>query len=129
MRPTLTIPAARDQNEDFGGELRAEKIHAWHRERLAVVYVRQSTGQQVRTHRDSGRLQYGLRARAQALGWAAVSGNSTALLTEAIEIRAQRIVGEVLFPQAWGEELHLKGGMSIDALEDIDEIDVGIDAL
>ena len=24
-------------------EMRAEKLHAWHRERLAVVYVRQST--------------------------------------------------------------------------------------
>jgi DNA invertase Pin-like site-specific DNA recombinase len=38
---------------------------------LAVVYVRQSTGQQVRTHQESARLQYGLTARAQALGWAA----------------------------------------------------------
>lgn len=33
--------------------------------------MRQSTGQQVRTHQESARLQYGLTARAQALGWAA----------------------------------------------------------
>ncbi len=31
---------------------RAERIHAWHRERLAVVYVRQSTAQQVLDHRS-----------------------------------------------------------------------------
>jgi hypothetical protein len=71
MRPKLTTPAAREPIEDYEAELWAEKIHAWHRERLAVVYVRQSTGQQVRTHQESGRLQYGLTARAQALGWAA----------------------------------------------------------
>ena len=50
-------------------DLRAEKVHAWHRERLAVVYVRQSTVQQVLDHQESTRLQYGLVSRAQALGW------------------------------------------------------------
>src|SRR5690242_9413605 len=52
-------------------DVRAEKIRAWHRERLAVVYVRQSTVQQVLDHQESTRLQYGLVSRAQALGWAA----------------------------------------------------------
>ena len=28
-------------------DVRTEKLHAWHRERLAVVYVRQSTRAQV----------------------------------------------------------------------------------
>jgi hypothetical protein len=50
-------------------------------------------------------------------------------LTETIKIGAKRIGSAVLFPQAWGEELDLKGGMSINALEDIDQLDVGIDAL
>ena len=50
--------------------MRAEKLHAWHHERLAVVYVRQSTPQQVLDHQESTRLQYGLVSRAQALGWA-----------------------------------------------------------
>ena len=50
---------------------RPEKVQAWHRERLAVVYVRQSTGQQVLFHRESTRIQYGLTAQAQALGWTA----------------------------------------------------------
>src|SRR5712692_5582497 len=52
-------------------DLRAEKVHPWHRERLAVVYVRQSTPQQVLDHQESTRLQYGLVDRAQALGWEA----------------------------------------------------------
>ena len=51
-------------------DMRTEKLHAWHRERLAVVYVRQSTPQQVLDHQESTRLQYGLVSRAQALGWA-----------------------------------------------------------
>jgi DNA invertase Pin-like site-specific DNA recombinase len=52
-------------------DLRAEKLRPRHRERLAVVYVRQSTPQQVLDHQESTRLQYGLADRAQALGWAA----------------------------------------------------------
>lgn len=51
------------------GELRSEKILPCHWERLAVVYVRQSTLQQVLEHQESTRLQYGLASRAQALGW------------------------------------------------------------
>jgi DNA invertase Pin-like site-specific DNA recombinase len=49
---------------------RAEKVQGEHRDRLAVVYVRQSTPQQVLDHRESTRLQYGLSTRAQELGWA-----------------------------------------------------------
>ncbi|MFC9916577.1 recombinase family protein [Streptomyces sp. NPDC127197] len=45
------------------------KIQPWHRDRLAVVYVRQSTPQQVLGHAESTRLQYGLRQRAVDLGW------------------------------------------------------------
>lgn len=46
------------------------KIQGYHRDRLAVVYVRQSTVQQVERHQESTRLQYGLVDRAQSLGWA-----------------------------------------------------------
>src|SRR5437773_2005198 len=52
-------------------DLRTEKLRPFHRERLAVVYVRQSTPQQVLDHQGSTRLQYGLVSRAQALGWEA----------------------------------------------------------
>jgi DNA invertase Pin-like site-specific DNA recombinase len=47
----------------------AEKITAWHRERRAYVYVRQSTLKQVRENRESQENQYALVARAHALGW------------------------------------------------------------
>ena len=50
---------------------RSEKIAPRHHDRLAVVYVRQSTVQQVLDHQESTRLQYGLATRAQDLGWAA----------------------------------------------------------
>jgi DNA invertase Pin-like site-specific DNA recombinase len=46
------------------------KITAGHRDRLAVVYVRQSTRRQVLENTESTRLQYGLVDRAAALGWA-----------------------------------------------------------
>ena len=47
----------------------SEKILASHLERLAVVYVRQSTAQQVLNNQESTRLQYGLVGRAQRMGW------------------------------------------------------------
>ncbi|MGI5175093.1 recombinase family protein [Dactylosporangium sp. CA-152071] len=47
-----------------------EKIRPEHRDRAAVVYVRQSTKQQVLEHAESTRLQYALVERAAALGWA-----------------------------------------------------------
>jgi DNA invertase Pin-like site-specific DNA recombinase len=45
------------------------KIQRHHRDRLAIVYVRQSTPQQMTRHPESTRLQYGLVDRALALGW------------------------------------------------------------
>ena len=50
---------------------RSEKIGEHHLERLAVVYVRQSTVQQVIDHRESTNLQYGLVNHALVLGWPA----------------------------------------------------------
>jgi DNA invertase Pin-like site-specific DNA recombinase len=50
-------------------EQRPSKIQARHRDRLAVVYVRQSTRQQILDHGESTRLQYGLAERAVTLGW------------------------------------------------------------
>jgi hypothetical protein len=47
-----------------------EKIRPEHRDRAAVVYVRQSSRQQVLEHSESTRLQYALAERAAALGWA-----------------------------------------------------------
>jgi len=47
----------------------AELITPAHLTRKAIIYIRQSTPQQVLTNQESTRLQYGLRQRALALGW------------------------------------------------------------
>ncbi|MBV8432341.1 MAG: recombinase family protein [Solirubrobacterales bacterium] len=49
---------------------RSAKIQAQHLRRLAIVYVRQSSPQQVLHHRESTALQYDLRRYAVELGWA-----------------------------------------------------------
>lgn len=45
------------------------KVRPEHLRRLAVVYIRQSSAQQIRSNRESGQRQYALTERAQALGW------------------------------------------------------------
>jgi DNA invertase Pin-like site-specific DNA recombinase len=50
--------------------LRSPKLRPWHLDRSAVVYVRQSTPQQVLDHQESTARQYALADRAVALGWA-----------------------------------------------------------
>ena len=52
---------------------RSEKIADHHLQRLAIVYVRQSTQQQVLEHRESTARQYALTDRAIALGWPSVA--------------------------------------------------------
>ena len=47
----------------------SSKITPNHLARVAVVYIRQSSMQQVRHNVESQRLQYGLEGRARALGW------------------------------------------------------------
>ena len=49
-----------------------DKLQAEHLERAAYVYVRQSTAQQVRTHRESQQRQYALADRARQLGFGRV---------------------------------------------------------
>jgi hypothetical protein len=46
------------------------KIHSAHRDRLAVIYLRQSSMAQVREHTESTTRQYGLAEEAVRLGWA-----------------------------------------------------------
>ncbi len=57
-------PSRRPVGLNTGG-----KIQRHHLERMAVVYVRQSTMQQVEHHQESTRRQYGLVERAVDLGW------------------------------------------------------------
>jgi DNA invertase Pin-like site-specific DNA recombinase len=49
--------------------LRSSKIQDYHLNRLAIVYVRQSSPQQILDHRESRERQYALRDHAAALGW------------------------------------------------------------
>lgn len=52
---------------------RSDKITDGHWQRLAIVYVRQSTQHQVLEHRESTARQYALADRAVALGWPAAA--------------------------------------------------------
>jgi DNA invertase Pin-like site-specific DNA recombinase len=47
----------------------SSKVKANHLDRLAVVYVRQSTMNQVQNHQESTKVQYGLVNKARQLGW------------------------------------------------------------
>jgi DNA invertase Pin-like site-specific DNA recombinase len=84
----------------------AEKIGPQHLARPAVVYVRQSTINQVRHHHESRRRQYDLAAQARALGWQQVVvidedlGKSAA--TTAGRTGFQRLVAEVSLGRAGG---------------------------
>jgi hypothetical protein len=64
------------------------KVQPRHRDRLAIVYVRQSTPQQVVEHRESAALQYQLRQRAVELGWPASSSSTTTRAVAASPSRA-----------------------------------------
>src|SRR3954470_22366608 len=74
-------PLSRARSSPMSLPAVADKIQGRHRDRLAVIYVRQSppqqvgrhpqsTLQQVGRHPESTRLQYALAERAQQLGWA-----------------------------------------------------------
>jgi DNA invertase Pin-like site-specific DNA recombinase len=48
----------------------SSKIRDWHLQRQVIVYIRQSTMQQVLDHRESTARQYALEQRAITMGWA-----------------------------------------------------------
>ena len=59
------------ENDQRVGRLRSTKIRPHHVDRLAAVYVRQSSPQQVLEHRESAARQYALADYAATLGWSA----------------------------------------------------------
>lgn len=73
--PTAASHRARPQahaaaaSRDMAVSLPSLKIQPWHLQRKAIVYIRQSTPQQVLDHRESTDRQYSLVHRAAALGW------------------------------------------------------------
>lgn len=73
---SIASPAARSipaRSDAPAAALRSDKIRDEHLQRLAIVYVRQSTQQQVLEHRESTARQYALADRAVALGWPRVA--------------------------------------------------------
>ena len=69
MTPVNAAPHHTGQRPAPAGLFRAPKVQPWHLDRLAVVYVRQSTAQQVAENKESTDRQYGLVNRAIELGW------------------------------------------------------------
>src|SRR5215212_5383043 len=65
------MPAARCRSPG-AMPMSADKIGAQHRARKAVLYVRQSSAQQVQHNRESQVLQYAMRERLVQLGWSEV---------------------------------------------------------
>jgi len=67
---TFTINSTRNATTTHPQrETMSEKIQPHHLQRLAIVYVRQSTPGQVKNHPESYRVQKGLARRAERLGW------------------------------------------------------------
>jgi DNA invertase Pin-like site-specific DNA recombinase len=60
----MTMHTNLQQNLTING-----KIQGHHQDRLAIVYIRQSTLQQVERHGESTKLQYGLVEKAYHFGW------------------------------------------------------------
>src|SRR5271156_63189 len=77
------------------------KIRGRHLDQLAIIYVRQSTPQQVAEHRESADLQYQMRRRAVGLGWpdarVVVIDDDQGISGQAIDNRPgfQRLLAEV----------------------------------
>ena len=68
---SLVTEAVPKPSPSIGYELSltSPKLQPWHRERQAIVYVRQSSPQQVLENRESTARQYALVDRAVVLGW------------------------------------------------------------
>jgi DNA invertase Pin-like site-specific DNA recombinase len=67
---TASVPAGRGPDTVIvPTALRSAKIRDSHLERLAIVYIRQSTPHQVLHHRESSARQYGLVNHVVGLGW------------------------------------------------------------
>jgi DNA invertase Pin-like site-specific DNA recombinase len=93
-------------NPALSDNLSHPKISAAHQQRLAFIYVRQSTPKQVAQNQESQQYQYRLQQRAQELGWAAerirvidsdlgLSGSETAGRTGFQELVAEVSLGHV----------------------------------
>ena len=96
---TTEVLPVRDLHEPVA--LASPKLRTWHLDRKAIIYVRQSTPQQVIKHRESRERQYALVERAVALGWTSdqveVVDDDQGLSGRSVEGRLgfQRILAEI----------------------------------
>src|SRR5262249_36811494 len=68
-QPTAAQALATAATSDKPMSLSSPEIRRWHLQGKAIVYIRQSSPQQVLEHRESADRQYSLVHRAAALGW------------------------------------------------------------
>src|SRR5712691_10742769 len=68
-QPAPAMSPAIGTGQDSVASSYSTKIRDWHLQRKAIVYIRQSTPQQVIEHRESADRQYSLVHRATLLGW------------------------------------------------------------
>jgi len=76
------------------------KIHAQHVERLAIVYVRQSSTRQVAENIESTQMQYQLADRATALGW---PRNRVVVIDDDLGVSGRSIEGRIGFQRLLAE--------------------------
>src|SRR5262245_194466 len=68
-QPVPAVSSVHGTGQDSVASSYSTKIKDWHLQRKAIVYIRQSTPQQVIEHRKSSDRQYSLVHRATLLGW------------------------------------------------------------
>lgn len=78
----------------------SNKISAHHLERLAIVYVRQSSARQVRENIESTQLQYRLVEQARALGW---SDEQIVIIDDDLGLSGKSLEGRVGFQRLLAE--------------------------
>ncbi len=78
----------------------SNKISARHLERVAIIYVRQSSARQVRENIESTQLQYRLVEQARALGW---SDEQTVIIDDDLGLSGQSLEGRVGFQRLLAE--------------------------
>lgn len=98
---TRHVERSASHRDDFGEALfRSNKIADHHRQRLAIIYVRQSDPQQVRRHRESTDLQYQLVKFAKQLGW---SQDRVEVIDDDLGVTGKHIEGRLGFQRLMTE--------------------------
>ena len=96
----VAVPGRDHPARPSQGPTNSAKIRPEHRERLAVVSVRQSSPQQVAEHRESAARQYDLARRAVELGW---PGERVLIIDEDQGRSAQSVEGRLGFQRLLAE--------------------------